>query len=192
MPTMSAVERALCRSGPWRAFTRRVVVPWSLDGIELAGDVLELGSGSGTVAEVLLARFPTIRLTATDVDPAMVETARRRLAPFGDRVEVQQSDATQLLFPDGHFDAVLSMIMLHHTVHWEQALGEAARVLRPGGVLAGYDLVKSGPARAFHRLDRSHHRLATLDELSARLVELSLGDVRVEPALRRLIVRFRG
>src|SRR2546421_4811911 len=105
MPVMSAVERALCRSGPWRAFTRRVVVPWALDGIDLDGEVLELGSGSGTVAEVLLTRFPSIRVTATDVDPSMVETARRRLAPFSDRVEVQPADATQLPFPDGRFDA---------------------------------------------------------------------------------------
>jgi SAM-dependent methyltransferase len=192
MPVMSAVERALCRSGPWRSFTRRVALPWVLAGAELDGEVLELGSGSGSIGEELLVRFPSIRLTATDVDPAMLETARQRLRSFGDRVEVRQADATGLPFPDGRFDAVVSFIMLHHTIRWEQVLGEAVRVLRPGGVLVGYDLVKSGPARAFHRLDRSHHRLATGDELSARLAGLPLDDLRVEPALRRLVVRFHG
>ncbi len=124
--------------------------PWALDGINLEGYVLELGSGSGTVAEQLLARFPTIHLTATDVDPSMLDTARRRLASFGDRVEVQQADATQLPFPDGSFDAVVSFIMLHHTLQWEEALSEAVRVLRPGGHLTGYDLVESRPARVLH------------------------------------------
>jgi ubiquinone/menaquinone biosynthesis C-methylase UbiE len=192
MPAMSAVERAFCRSLPWTSFTRRVVLPWALAGLELDGEVLELGSGAGGLGEALAARFRSIRLTATDVDPAMVDAARHRLGSFGDRVDVRQADATGLPFADATFDAVVSFIMLHHTLQWEQVLGEAVRVLRPGGILVGYDLVKSGPAQTFHRLDRSQHRLATLDGLTACLAELPLDDVRVEPALRRLVVRFHG
>lgn len=192
MPPMSTVEQAFCRSRGWRWFTRRIIFPWALDGIDLRGEVLELGSGSGAMAEELLAKFPSIRLTATDVDPAMVEAAARRLAPFGDRVEVRQADATRLPFPDGRFGAVVSFIMLHHTVQWEQALGEAARVLNPGGHLAGYDVVVSRPARALRRLDMSPHRLATITALRDELSKLPFADVRVEPALRRLVARFAG
>jgi ubiquinone/menaquinone biosynthesis C-methylase UbiE len=97
---MSTVEQAFCRSRPWRWFTRRVIFPWALDRLDPWGEVLELGSGSGAMAEELLGKFPSIRLTATDVDPAMVEAASRRLKAFGDRVKVQQADATQLPFPD--------------------------------------------------------------------------------------------
>jgi SAM-dependent methyltransferase len=192
MPAMSAVERAMCRSTPWRVLTRRVVFPWALDGVTLAGDVLELGSGSGTVAAEFLRGFPSIRLTATDVDPAMVESARHRLTPFGDRVEVRQADATALPFAAASFDSVVSFIMLHHSLLWEDVLGEAVRVLRPGGRLVGYDLVNSAPARTFHRLDRSDHRLASADELSARLRQLPVDDVRIESALRGLVVRFHA
>ena len=192
MPAMSAVERAFCRSGPWRAFTRRVALPWALAGVDLHGDVLELGSGSGSVAADLLQRSPSIRLTATDVDPAMLDAARQFLAPFGDRVKVRQADATALPFAAGSFDSVVSFIMLHHTLRWEDALGEAVRVLRPGGRLIGYDLVTSGPARTFHRLDRSHHRLASADEFTARLRQLPVEEIRVEPALRNLAVRFHA
>lgn len=190
MPAMSTVEQAFCRSRSWRWFTRRAIFPWALDGIELHGDVLELGSGSGAMAEELLARFPSIRLTATDVDPAMVDAASRRLMPFGDRVDVRQADATGLPFPDGHFDAVVSFIMLHHTVQWEHAVGEAARVLRPGGHLAGYDVVVSLPARVIHRIDLSPHRLATIAELRTHLGQLPLDHVRVDPALGGLVARF--
>jgi ubiquinone/menaquinone biosynthesis C-methylase UbiE len=144
------------------------------------------------MAEELLAKFPSIRLTATDVDPVMVEAAARRLTPLGDRVEVRQADATGLPFPDGRFDAVVSFIMLHHTVQWEHALGEAARVLRPGGHLAGYDVLLSRPARALHRLDMSPHRLATTMELAECLGQLPFAEVRVQPALGSLVARFAG
>jgi ubiquinone/menaquinone biosynthesis C-methylase UbiE len=190
MPAMSTVEQAFCKSRLWRWFTRRAIFPWALDGIDLQGEVLELGSGSGAVAEELLARFPAIRLVATDVDPSMVEAASRRLERFGDRVEVDQADATRLRFPDGRFDAVVGFAMLHHTVQWEQALNEATRVLRPGGHLAGYDVVVSRPAQVLHRIDLSPHRLATITELRTQLDGLPLGDVRVEPALGGLVARF--
>jgi ubiquinone/menaquinone biosynthesis C-methylase UbiE len=190
MPAMSSMEQAFCRSRPWRWFTRRVIFPWALDGVDVRGEVLELGSGSGAMAEELLARFPSIRLTATDVDPSMVEAARRRLSPLGARVEVQEADATRLPFADGRFDAVVSFAMLHHAIQWEQALREALRVLGPRGHLAGYDIVLSRPARALHRLDLSPHRLATITALGEELLGLPVDNARVEPALGGLVARF--
>lgn len=192
MPVMSAVERAWCRSLPWRAFTRRVVFPWAVGDTDLDGDVLELGSGSGAMALELLERYPTIRLTATDVDPAMRAAATHRLARYGNRVEIREADATRLPFDDASFDAVISFIMLHHVIGWEQALGEIARVLRPGGTVAGYDLVESGVSRLTHRLDRSPHRMATVDALRDRFGELPFDDVTVMPGLGGLVARFHA
>jgi ubiquinone/menaquinone biosynthesis C-methylase UbiE len=192
MPAMSTLERALCRSLPWRLFTRRVVVPWAIGPTELRGDVLELGSGSGAMAEELLERYPSIRVTATDVDPAMRAAATRRLERFGDRARVQEADATQLPFSDASFDGVVSFIMLHHVIAWEDALAEASRVLRPGGMLAGYDLMRSGPNRLLHRHNGSGHRLATAEALRTRLAELSLTGVTVRPGLGGMVARFRG
>lgn len=76
-------------------------------------------------AEVLRAA-PDVRLTATDYDESMVRVAERRLSEFGSRAEVRQADATALPFPDASFDAVLSFIMLHHVVRWEQAIEQLA------------------------------------------------------------------
>lgn len=190
MPVMSQIEQVWCRSLPWRAFTRRAVFPWALGGVELRGDVLELGSGSGAMAVELLDRFPAIRLTATDVDPAMRRAATTRLARYGDRAEVREADATRLPFPDGAFDGVVSFIMLHHVIDWERALAEIARVLRPGGIVAGYDLVASGPNRLLHRLDGSHSRPAPAAGLRAELASLPFDDVAVSTGLAGLVARF--
>ena len=192
MPVMSRIEQAWCRSLPWRAFTRRVVFPWAIGDTELHGDVLELGSGSGAMAAALLDRYPEIRLTATDVDPAMRAAATSRLAHYGQRAEVREADATQLPFGDASFDAVISFIMLHHVIDWEQALAEIARVLRPGGLFAGYDLVESTMTRLTHRLDRSPHRMTTVEELRAGIGELPFGDITVDPSLGRLVTRFHA
>ena len=192
MPVMSAIEQAWCRSLPWRAFTRRVVFPWALGTIDLRGDVLELGSGSGAMAEELLDHYPSIRLMATDVDPAMRSAAEARLARFGERVEVRHADAADLPFDDSCFDAVISFIMLHHVLDWERALAEAARVLRPGGSFSGYDLVESGLSRLTHRLDRSPHRMASVEELRDRLRDLPFDDITVAPGLGGLVARFRA
>jgi ubiquinone/menaquinone biosynthesis C-methylase UbiE len=164
---MSRVEKAVCRSSPWRAFTRRVVLPWALQGARLNGEVLEIGAGSGAMAKELLATTPAVSMCVTDVDQSMVSTAVGNLAGFGTRVTARQADATELPFGDSSFDAVLSWIMLHHTIAWERALAEAVRVLRPGGSLIGYDLVNAGPLRWLHR-----------------------SDVSVRPGFGRVVMRF--
>jgi ubiquinone/menaquinone biosynthesis C-methylase UbiE len=171
---MSPFEQGFCRSAPWRWFARSLVLPWALQGEQLSGDVLEIGSGSGAMAAELLRRFPDARLTATDYDESMVETARDLLREFGDRVDVRQADATQLPFPDESFDAVVSFIMLHHVIDWEKAVAEAVRVLCPGGRLLGFDLLGNRPMHWMHQADRSTHRMMRWDELRRETQELPL------------------
>ncbi|MGV0742407.1 class I SAM-dependent methyltransferase [Mycolicibacterium sp. XJ870] len=163
MPAMSAVERAFCKGVLWRGSTGNAVV--GLLPVERLGhDVLEIGSGSGDIAARLRNAQPGLAITATDFDPAMVKAASRRLQAYPD-VTVLGADATDLPFADDSFDSVVSCLMLHHIVEWEKAIAEIARVLRPGGVFAGYDLVRSPLATAIHRLDRSPFRLVSPGEL---------------------------
>jgi SAM-dependent methyltransferase len=192
MPVMSKVEQVWCRSLPWRALTGRVVLPWALQGAQLQGEVLEIGSGAGANAAELLRRHDRAHITATDVDPAMLEAARRRLHEFGGRATVTPADATSLPFADGRFDTVVSLIMLHHVIDWEAALGEVARVLRPGGRFVGYDMIDNAPARLIHRVDRSPHRLVRTDELRSELRSRGLVDVDVAGGLGGVVARFRA
>lgn len=178
---MSDLESVFCRTPLWRSFARRYVVPRVLPR-ELGAEVLEIGCGSGAMAaEVLRARPDVQRYVATDVDPAMVALARRQLAGFGERAEAQEVDAAGLPFTDGSFDVVVSWLMLHHTISWEQVLADAARVLRPGGLLAGYDLPDLRRSRFIHRLTRSTVRMVAPEDLTAELERLGLREVKVRP-----------
>lgn len=190
--TMSTAEAAFCRSAPWRAIARRIVLPWALDGAHLEGDALEVGGGSGAMAEALLHRHAGLRLTTTDVDPAMTAHARTRLDRFGDRARVEVADAADLPYPDGSFDVVVSFLMLHHVGDWEAALREVHRVLRPGGRLIGCDLVETRVATTIHRLDRAERRHHAADALGTTARSIGFDGVRTRPGWLGHLVRFRA
>lgn len=171
MSVMSRVERAFCCGALWRTSTGTVVR--SLPSAVLGHDVLEIGSGSGAIAEQLARENPTVTVTATDLDPVMVSAAAARLRDTPN-VSVQPADATALPFEDGSFDSVLSCLMLHHVIDWETTLREVTRVLRPGGVFVGYDIVRTPLATAIHTVDRSPFRLFTPDEFVAEGAQAGL------------------
>jgi ubiquinone/menaquinone biosynthesis C-methylase UbiE len=190
MPSMTQFHAAFCRSAPWRAVTRRAVLPWALHGFVPEGHALEIGAGSGAMAEQLLESFPSTSITATDFDEHMVDAIAARLAPFGERATVRQADATALPFADETFDAVLSWVMLHHTVEWEKALSETVRVTRPGGHIVGYDLLSTRPLRLLHRDQEHELRLMGLREFRDHVATLPVQHALITPSLGGLVVRF--
>lgn len=191
MPVMSAVESTFCRSAPWRGVARKVVLPWALGGRALVGDVLEIGGGSGAMAEGVARSYPGVRLTVTDLDESMVRSASERLAPYP-RVSAEAADGTALPHPDASFDVVTSYLMLHHVVDWRPAVAEAARVLRPGGLFAGYDLTDTTLSRLVHRVDGSPVRMVKPADLREALSAEGLVDVEVDEAFRSYVMRFRA
>ena len=192
MTAMSNIEAVFCRSAPWRGFAGRVVLPWVLQDSVVGPEVLEIGGGSGAMAYELLRRRPVLQVTLADVDPTMVAAASRRLAGFGDRVRTTVGDATRLEFADDSFDTVCSWLMLHHTIDWEAVLAESARVLRPTGMLVGYDLADTPLAQTIHRVDGSEHRLIRPSELEEGLERAGFAASRVELALGGLVMRFEA
>jgi ArsR family transcriptional regulator len=118
------MERHYSPGRTWEATARSV-----LHLMEL-GDVLDVASGDGVLAELLAPRARSV--TCVDASEAVVDAARRRLARFGN-VIVQQGDMHQLPFDSGSFDIVVLMHALTYTQAPDGVLAELARVLRPGG-----------------------------------------------------------
>jgi ArsR family transcriptional regulator len=96
------------------------------------GDVLDAGSGDGTMAALLASRCRSV--TCLDVSEKVLQAARQRLAEFGN-IAFAPGDLHALPFPDGRFDHVLLLNVLTYAKDPAQVLREAARVLRPGGDL---------------------------------------------------------
>ena len=94
------------------------------------GDVLDIASGDGVLAELLAPRARSI--TCIDAGARVVEAARRRLAGHAN-VEVMLGDMHSLAFPDARFDLVLLMHALTSSDRPAAVVAEAARVTRSGG-----------------------------------------------------------
>ena len=105
--------------------------------IELAqprGDerVLDIATGGGHTA---LAFAPHVRaVVATDLTPRMLDAAAAFVREQGAaNVTFELADAEALPFADASFDAVLACLVFEHIDAVDDAIGEIARVVRPGG-----------------------------------------------------------
>jgi len=163
------------------------IMPWGLDGVELGGNVLEIGPGPGTTTDYLRERVE--RLTSLEIDPGLAASLRERTR--GGNVEVVDGDATEMPFEDGRFSGAVSFTMLHHVPNLElqdRLLRETYRVLRPGAVFAGVDSRDGWIMKVIHIGDVMV--LVDPDTFGGRLEKVGFRDVRVDAIERRF--RFRG
>jgi ubiquinone/menaquinone biosynthesis C-methylase UbiE/DNA-binding transcriptional ArsR family regulator len=98
----------------------------------------DLGCGTGQVTAAL-APF-VARVIAVDGSAAMLQAARKRLQGI-DNVDLRRGELEALPIDDGRLDAATMMMVLHHLAEPRKALGEAARVLKPGGRLLLVDML---------------------------------------------------
>jgi ubiquinone/menaquinone biosynthesis C-methylase UbiE len=163
-------------------------------------DVLEVGVGMG--ADLLRWARAGATVTGVDITERAVRLTEDRVRSAGLRANVRVADAEALPFADGTFDIVWSWGVLHHTPRSEQALREAARVLRPGGRYAvmvyhrhswvaaaawvRFGLLRGRPKttlrQAVAHVESPGTRAFTAPEVTALLGDL-LVDVSVQPLL---------
>jgi demethylmenaquinone methyltransferase/2-methoxy-6-polyprenyl-1,4-benzoquinol methylase len=98
--------------------------------------VLDVATGTGAVALELLRR-KGCTVWGVDQSPQMLAVARRRLP--GERVRLIEASATALPFEDGQFDALTFTYLLRYVDDPAATLRELARVVRPGGTIAGLE-----------------------------------------------------
>ena len=111
------------------------------------GAVLDLGIGSGLVAEAVLQALPDAQLFGIDFSNAMLDLARERLSPFGSRVLLRShdlSDPDAIDLPPLRYKAAFSIQTMHHLSDTEKAAAFAwtAAVIDPGGLVVVIDRVK--------------------------------------------------
>lgn len=149
----------------------------------LVGRVIEIGAGTGAN----LDRYPPAvsELVLTEPDPRMRSRLHTRVALHPRRAVVIDAPAEALPYPDGHFDAAVSTLVLCSVADPAAALGELRRVLRPGGSLVLIEHVRARPgtrrSRWQHLIEPAWKRLAGNCHLT-RDTASALADAGFDPA----------
>jgi ArsR family transcriptional regulator len=155
------MERHWSPGRTWESLARATA------GLVSLGDVVDVGSGDGSVAQLLALRARS--WTCIDRSERVLGAARERLAR-AKNVRFAVGDAQELPAADATFDLALMLHVLTQVEAPSRACSEAARVLRPGGTLA----------------------LVTLDAHDHAETTAAYGDVHpgfAPAALRRLLQR---
>lgn len=155
------------RFGEWRsvAAQRRAVRELLVEALPPGGTILEIGGGTGEDAIWLAHRG--FKVLTTDAAPAMVETARRKLAPFGLHAETVAAEdleqfADQFLGGTGpHFDGAFSNFAGLNCVDELDAFARGlAKLLRPGSAALLVLFGKSSPGEVVAECLRGRPRQA--------------------------------
>lgn len=107
----------------------------TVSGLVIPADakVLELGVGTG----LSLPSYPTdCQVMAIDLSDSMLGEARRKVDKCGwDHIDLRQMDATELDFPDNHFDFVNAFHLVTVVPDHQKLISEMVRVCKPGGTM---------------------------------------------------------
>jgi ubiquinone/menaquinone biosynthesis C-methylase UbiE len=135
------VSRLEVRGNHW--FFQKVLQEY-LDAMDVdsAGTVLDMGCGTGVAARTIARRGNfSGRVTGIDLSPYLVEAAKRLTHEegLGGRVALRSGDTRNLDIPNSSFDAVVAHTLVSHVQEPLTVLREAARVVKPGGLITIFD-----------------------------------------------------
>jgi ubiquinone/menaquinone biosynthesis C-methylase UbiE len=145
--------------------------------IQAGQHVLDLASGTGTLAIWAKQSQPLATVTGIDGDATILSIATRKAMKANVAVQFDQGFSYSLPYPDAHFDRALSSLFFHHLtwLNKQRTARELFRVLKPGAQLHvadwGYpdNALMRGLFLSIQLLDGVEN---TQDNVSGRLVQL--------------------
>jgi ubiquinone/menaquinone biosynthesis C-methylase UbiE len=165
----------------------------ALEGLALptGAEALDVATGAGHTAFCLAQAG--LRVTASDLTPAMLERVREGAAERGLDIRTRQHSAEALPYRDATFAFVVCRVAPHHFSSPADFVRESARVLRPGGwflVIDGTVPDDSPEAEAWlHQVEKlrdpSHNRLLPPREWRSLCEESGLIVQKLEVAFRK-------
>ena len=178
---MNRIHHWICSSKRWKRILSNEIFSRVFAGVDLGKNVLEIGPGPGLTSDLL--RSHCERLTCLELDPVFAAPLRQRLQ--NTNVTVVEGDATNMPFAEGEFTAAVSLTMLHHIptpMLQDRLFAEIHRVLRPGAVFVGMDVVDTWSLRLMHWGDT----LVPIDpaHLAPRLRRAGFEDTDIETEKR--------
>lgn len=120
--------------GRWSRLVARQFLDWL--AVPAGCSWLDVGCGTGALSELILAQATPAKVHGLDPSAGFVEYARSRITDA--RVRFAVADARDTGLEDAAFDAVVSGLVINFVPQPENAVAEARRVARPGGVVAAY------------------------------------------------------
>jgi SAM-dependent methyltransferase len=149
-------------------------LPRLLQGVSIpvGSRCLEIGTGMGWGTLGLIQRSPGMTAIASDYDSTVLPLARAYIEWYAPNTSVGFccANAKAFPFPDGTFDLVLALYVLHHVAGYREALHDIRRVMKSGGRFVFIDVVR---ARLFPRLRElvPPDGLSSKEELTQFLLE---------------------
>lgn len=99
--------------------------------------IIEVGCGVGAQTEILLERFPHLRIQGIDASKKQILRAKKRFVKHPDRKRVQfdLGDALHLPYSNNSFDGAFVCWFLEHVQRPIEILKETRRALKPGSII---------------------------------------------------------
>lgn len=103
-----------------------------------AKHILEVGVGVGAQTEILLRRFPKLKVTGIDASPKQLSAAKNTLEQnpsFKNRYQLTEMNAQKMNFKKSTFDGAFLCWILEHVPNPKAVLGEVKKTLTPGSTI---------------------------------------------------------